>query len=79
MHIIVHEPWSYVLFEENGEQIVTFMVGGSVEKDFSVRLSQSEIDLQKQDRGFVERLVTRLTKNPEQLHARRLKKAVWPA
>lgn len=76
--ILVEEPWSYVLFEDNGDFIVTFKVAGVLGGDFSVKLSEAEIALQRQDRGFVERLVKRLTGNKEQLHARQLRHALWP-
>jgi hypothetical protein len=76
--ILVAEPWSFVLFEDDGAHIVTFKVAGVMAADFSVPLSAAEIALQRQDRTFVERLVKRLAGNPAQLRARQLRQAVWP-
>jgi hypothetical protein len=76
--ILVEEPWSFVLFEDDGEYLVTFKVAGVMAGDFSVPLSAAELALQRQDRTFVERLVKRLAGNPAQLRARQLRHAVWP-
>jgi hypothetical protein len=77
--IIVREPWSYVLFEEEGEFILTFLMGGTVDSEFSVKLTEAEIEMQKQDRTYVERMMRRLTSNRDELYGRCLLQAVWPA
>jgi hypothetical protein len=77
--IIVREPWSYVLFEEQGEFILTFLMGGTVDSEFSVKLTEAEIELQRQDRTYVERLMRRLAGNRDELYGRCLLQAVWPA
>ena len=77
-HILMQEPWSYVLFEEAGEYIVTFMVAGPLKQDFTVMLTAAEKEIQKRDRSYIERLVKRLADNPVQLQQRRLRQAVWP-
>ena len=76
--IIVQQPWSYVLFEERGDYILTFLISGTVDGDFSVKLTPAEIDLQKQDQGYVERLMRRLVNNRNELYGRCLLQAVWP-
>jgi len=80
--ILLQEPWSYVLFEEDGDYVVTFVVAGTTagarKGDFSVRLNAAEKEMQQRDRSYVERLVKRLGDNPVQLAARRLQQAVWP-
>ncbi len=78
-NILLHEPWSYVLFEEAGDYIVTFMVAGVLERDFTVVLTPAEKEMQQRDRSYIERLVKRLADNPAQLQNRRLRNAVWPA
>ncbi len=77
-HILLQEPWSYVLFEEAGDYLVTFMVAGVLERDYTVLLTPAEKEMQQRDRGYIERLVKRLTDNPAQLQQRRLRVAVWP-
>lgn len=76
--IIVQQPWSYVLFEERGDYILTFLVGGSADGDFSIKLSPAEIELQQQDQSYVERLMRRLVNNRNELYGRCLLQAVWP-
>ncbi|MDP2227451.1 MAG: hypothetical protein Q8J78_08255 [Moraxellaceae bacterium] len=90
--ILLQEPWSYVLFEDDGDYIVTFTVAshaagsaprvgraaGAQSGDYSVMLNAAEQEMQKRDRSYVERLVKRLTDNPAQLHVRRLRQAIWP-
>lgn len=80
--ILLQEPWSYVLFEEDGDYVVTFVVAGTAagarKGDFSVRLNAAEKEMQQRDRSYVERLVKRLGDNPAQLATRRLQQAVWP-
>ncbi len=78
-NILLQEPWSYVLFEEAGDYIVTFMVAGVLERDFTVILTPAEKEMQQRDRSYIERLVKRLTDNPALLHSRRLRQALWPA
>lgn len=77
-NILQQEPWSYVLFEEAGDYLVTFMVAGVLERDYTVVLTAAEKEMQQRDRSYIERLVKRLTDKPAQLQTRRLPKAVWP-
>lgn len=76
--ILQQEPWSYVLFEEDGDYRVTFMVATALPRDFTVVLSPAEKEMQQRDRSYIERLVKRLADNPAQLQIRRLPQAVWP-
>ncbi|MGH8493712.1 MAG: hypothetical protein ACRERR_11520 [Moraxellaceae bacterium] len=76
--ILLQEPWSYVLFEENDDYIVTFMVAGPVKQDFTVRLTTAEKEMQKRDRSYIERLVKRLTDQPFLLQQRCFRQAIWP-
>jgi hypothetical protein len=78
-NILMQEPWSYVLFEEAGDYIVTFMVAGALKHDFTVVLTPAEKEMQQRDRSYIERLVKRLTDNPAQLQNRRLRRAIWPS
>lgn len=77
-NILLHEPWSYVLFEEAGDYIVTFTVAGVLKRDFTVALTSVEKEMQQRDRSYIERLVKRFTDNPELLQSRRLRQAIWP-
>ena len=76
--ILLQEPWSYVLYEEAGDYIVTFMVAGVLKRDFTVALTPAEKEMQQRDRSYIERLVKRFTDNPELLQSRRLRTAIWP-
>ena len=43
MRVLDRKPYSYVLLERDDEWVLTFLLGGPVERDASVRLTAGEI------------------------------------
>lgn len=78
MAVIAEKAWSYVLFDNGEDWILTFLIGGVVEIDVSVRLSNDEIAMIKADSTYVEILLASIKKNRSAFADREINPPVWP-
>jgi hypothetical protein len=76
--IISEERWSYVLFSRKGEWLLTFLSGGPVEVDHTVRLSYDEIQKLRSGTLAASALILRLKSDPESYSSRELQPPIWP-
>lgn len=74
--IIQESPYSYVLFESRGELILTYLSGGPVEVDSSIRLSNAQAEEIMQGKLTVEAFLAKIKSNPNNFN--RLQQPVWP-
>ncbi|MFT6430255.1 MAG: hypothetical protein ACJAXR_001824 [Halopseudomonas sp.] len=78
MKIISEQAWSYVLFDNGTHWILTFLLGGPVEIDVSVRLEDDEIMKIKQDGSFLSQLLEKFKANRSHYRDREVRPPVWP-
>jgi hypothetical protein len=76
--IIQEEKWSYVLFSRNNDWFLTFLAGGVVELDATVRLLPDEIQRIQAGTLSASVLVERFKKDTSLTSDRRLNQPVWP-
>lgn len=76
--IICESMWSYVAFHHHGSVLLTFVVGGVGEVDYSVQLTEQEINNICLMPSNAAMLVDFFTAEPEALKARQLAVVVWP-
>lgn len=77
MKVIAEKPWSYVLFEAERGWILTFLIGGAVEVDVSVLLTNDEIGRIKADPSTVDALVRAFSRNRAAISGREITPPVW--
>ena len=78
MQIIAEKKWSYVLFDNGKEWILTLLIGGVVEIDVSIRLSRDEIKAIQADSTYVEKIVEAVKQHRSEFEDRQINPPVWP-
>lgn len=78
MHVVAEKKWSYVLLDDGKGWVLTYLVGGVVEVDVSVRLTEQERDLIKADPANVEKLVETMKQHRRDFANREINPPVWP-
>lgn len=78
MHVVAEKKWSYVLFDDGKGWILTYLIGGVVEVDISVRLTEQERDLIKADPANVDKLVETMKQHRRDFASREINPPVWP-
>ena len=76
--IVCEERHSFVVFVRNGETFLTFLLGGALEVDYTVQLTQEERDRVANDPQAAARLVISLRSNFSLLQRRKLEAPIWP-
>jgi hypothetical protein len=76
--IIAEKKWSYVMFRDGDNVLLTFLSGGSVEFDYTILLGEDEVIALSQDPGKLTAFVQSLLANPGQLASRKLPCSIWP-
>ena len=79
MRVLDRKPYSYVLLERDGEWILTFLLGGPVERDVSVRLTDAEIAAIEADDTSAADLVRQFTADRSTYEGRNITPTVWPS
>lgn len=78
MNVLDTEPYSYVLLDDDGEWILTFLLGGPVVRDVSVALTDDEVAaIQRGDRSAAA-LVETFRADASTYDGRRVRPPVWP-
>jgi hypothetical protein len=78
MRVLARKTYSYVLLSREGEWILTFLVGGAVMRDVSVRLTDEERHALAAGDCSPDALVERFAADEEAYGDRRVTPAVWP-
>lgn len=78
MNIIAEKRWSHVLFDDGKGWVLTFLVGGVVEVDISIRLTSQEIEKIKNDLAYIDAIIDEVKKNQEDFSSREIIPPVWP-
>jgi len=78
MKIIKEEKWHYIWMEDAGEQYLTFMSGGPVEIDYSVKLTPAELQRIEKDPQAIDALIRELLSDHGKLLQRRIVPSKWP-
>ena len=78
MKVIAEKPWAYVLFDDGKDWVLTYLVGGAVEIDVSLRLSEEEIERLKAEPLAIESLVADAKVNRDRYEKREIRPGVWP-
>ena len=78
MEIIKEKPWSYVLFDDGKGWALTFLIGGVVEVDVTVRLTATEIDMIKADEKNILSIMKNVERNRQANVAREIIPPIWP-
>jgi hypothetical protein len=76
--VLAEKPWSYVLFREDERVLLTFMMGGSVESDWTIPLEDDEFRQATQGEAHIEKLIALYRNNPGLRTARALPVPKWP-
>lgn len=78
MKILAEKPWSYVLMENGEDWILTYLIGGVVEIDVSLRLNRDEIAMIQDNPSYLETLVAAAKMNRASYASREIHPTVWP-
>jgi hypothetical protein len=79
VNVIAEKPWIYVLIEDRDAWILTVMIRyGAAENDMSVKLLEAEVNKLKTEPDYIDRLVNKINKNPQNYTCREIRPAVWP-
>jgi hypothetical protein len=76
--VISEKRWSYVLLEDAERWVLTLLIGGVVEVDVSVLLTDQEIASIEADPSFVEKIVEDVRANRKVYSSREIVRPVWP-
>jgi hypothetical protein len=71
--IIIEKPWSFTLYDKDGEWILTLLIGGVVDVPVSIVLTPEEIERVKLEPRAVEDLVELVRKDRSAFASRELK------
>jgi hypothetical protein len=74
--IVVEERWRFVVFERAGSYFATFLSGGVVDVDRSVRLTESEVAALNNGTS-AKALIEQFRANPDAIAERLLNPPVW--
>ncbi|WP_336358930.1 hypothetical protein [Haloarcula sp. CGMCC 1.6347] len=78
MRVLDRQPYSYVLLARDGEWILTFLLGGPVERDVSVRLTLAEVTAIEDGESSATDLVETVRADLSAYDDRRVRPTVWP-
>lgn len=78
MKVLAEKPWSHVLMDNGTDWILTYLIGGVVETDVSIRLSKEEIAKIQEDPRYLETLVDAAKTNRVTYASREIHPPVWP-
>jgi len=78
MRVLDRQPYSYVLLARDGEWILTFLLGGPVERDVSVRLTPAEVTAIEDGESSATDLVETVRADLSAYDDRRIRPTVWP-
>ncbi|MFZ6798955.1 hypothetical protein [Undibacterium sp. Di24W] len=78
MKIIAEQAWSHVLMDNGTDWILTYLIGGVVEIDVSIRLSKEEIAKIRDNPNYLEILLDAVKTNQVAYASRELHPPVWP-
>lgn len=76
--VLAESRWNYVAFIRDGVSYLTFLLGGAVERDATVKLTASEVDELGRSPEFLDSLVRELKADAESLRMRALSEPIWP-
>jgi len=79
MRVLDSEPYSYILLERGEEWILTFLLGGPIERDVSVRLTDTEIAAVEAGDSSAADIVETFRADSSTYEGRRIMPTVWPA
>ncbi|ADQ68827.1 hypothetical protein C499_05870 [Halogeometricum borinquense DSM 11551] len=79
MRVLDRKRYSYVLLARDGEWILTFLLGGPVERDVSVRLTPVEITAIEAGDSSAADLVEKFSADLSATEDRQITPTVWPA
>ncbi|MFE8070089.1 hypothetical protein QQM79_03435 [Marinobacteraceae bacterium S3BR75-40.1] len=77
--MIKKKLYSYVLMDVDGEWVLTFLLGGPVELDVSVKLTDSEVEAIKSEDAAADRLVSEFKKDKSLYENRKIVPTIWPS
>lgn len=78
MRVVAEKKWAYVVVDDGQGWILTYLIGGVIEVDISVRLTDEEADLIKLDPANVENLVEMMKKHRSAFSSREINPPIWP-
>ncbi|MBZ6497010.1 hypothetical protein [Natrinema longum] len=78
MRVLDRKRYSYVLLARDGEWILTFLLGGPVARDVSVRLTPTEVTAIEAGDSSAADLVEKFRADSSPSEDRRITPAVWP-
>jgi hypothetical protein len=78
MKVIAEQAWSYVLMDNGTDWILTYLIGGVVEIDVSIRLSTEEITKIQENPNYLEILLDAAKTNRAAYASREIHPPVWP-
>ncbi len=73
--VLANEPWSYTLYEKDGDWILTLLIGGVVDVPVSIVLTSDEVAKIRQGEGHIESIVNDVRQNRSAYSAREIKPA----
>lgn len=76
--IIAEKPWSYVVFMNGDDPLLTLMAGGVMALDYTIRLGEAEMLLIREQPDSAAELVQSLLTDRAALLSRALAVVVWP-
>lgn len=76
--IICEESFNYIVFKNNQGAYLTFLIGGPVEFDYTVKLTNEEAAAISSNFSLASEMVQGLKENKIKLQQRKLKSALWP-
>ncbi|MFC7072878.1 hypothetical protein ACFQJ7_13615 [Halovenus rubra] len=79
MQVLDRKRYSYLLLETDGEWILTFLLGGPIERDVSVRLTPAEITAIEDGDASAADLVERFRAESSAYEGRQVTPTVWPS
>ncbi|ELZ95857.1 hypothetical protein C440_06192 [Haloferax mucosum ATCC BAA-1512] len=78
MRVLDRKRYSYVLLACDGEVILTFLLGGPIERDVSVRLTSAEVTAIEAGDSSAADLVEKFSADRSTYEDRRVIPTVWP-
>ncbi|SEQ51307.1 hypothetical protein [Natrinema salaciae] len=78
MNVLDSESYSYVLVDDDGEWILTFLLGGPVERDVSVALTDDEVTAIAEGDRSTGDIVEQFRDDPAAYEGRRVHPPVRP-
>jgi hypothetical protein len=76
--VICEKKWSHVVFHHGESVFLTFLIGGVVEIDYTIQLTESEIEAINMNNNFALELINRFHEDSNLLNSRKLPCPIWP-